>query len=231
MDVIQDLFFIRIVLALGMLAIGGFFDVWKREVHDYLWLGFGGAGVALILVEPHPIEFAFTTLFALMITPISLIAWRMGLFGGADAFALIALSVIAPQFTLTENTITPFTTLSNAAVLFVLPLFVNVSRNLISVLRNEDIFAEFDEPTWKKTLAIFIGYRSKNPKYGFIMEKQKGASKKIVLSLHNAETEKFEKKPNTWITPGIPYLLLIIGGFIIQLIYGDIIISAMKVGS
>ncbi|PIW32768.1 MAG: peptidase [Nitrosopumilales archaeon CG15_BIG_FIL_POST_REV_8_21_14_020_37_12] len=231
MDVISDLFFIRIILAFGMLAIGGFFDVWKREIHDYLWLGFGGAGVALMIVEPHPVEFAFTTLFALMIAPVSLIAWRMGLFGGADAFALIALSVIAPQFTLSENTITPFTTLSNAAVLFVLPLFVNASRNLISVLRNEKIFAGFDEPTWKKVLAIFMGYRSKNPKYGFTMEKQEGSSKKIVLSLHNAETEKFTKKPDTWITPGIPYLLLIIGGFIIQLIYGDIIISAMKIGS
>ena len=231
MDTLSELFFIRIMLALVMLAIGGIFDVWKREVYDYLWLGFGGAGIVLILFESQPIDFGLTTLFALMIAPISLLVWRLGLFGGADAFALIALSVIAPQFTLTENPITPFTTLSNAVILVIIPLLCNVLRNTISISRHEKIFDGFDESTWKKIVAVLIGYRAKNPKYGFSIEKQEGPTKKIVLSLHNADAEEFAQKPNTWITPGLPYLLLIIGGFIIQLIYGDVIINSMGIGS
>ena len=52
METIPELFLIRIGLALGMLAIGGFFDIWKREVHDYLWIIFGVIGAALLIFEP-----------------------------------------------------------------------------------------------------------------------------------------------------------------------------------
>ena len=231
METIPELFAIRIGLALGMLAIGGFFDIWKREVHDYLWIIFGVAGAALLIFEPSQTEMAYATLFALIIAPISIIIWRMGLFGGADAFALIALAVIAPQMTLSENTVTPFTTLSNAAVLFVIPLLINALRNAISIGRGENIFEGFEESKSKKILASFIGYRAKNPKHGFSIEKTEGQVKKITLSFHHAENEEFENTPNTWITPGIPYLLLIIGGFVIQLVYGDMILMWMGINS
>ncbi|KFM16270.1 Preflagellin peptidase protein [Marine Group I thaumarchaeote SCGC AAA799-B03] len=231
METVPELFLIRIGLALGMLAIGGFFDIWKREVHDYLWIIFGVAGAALLIFEPSQTEMIFTTLFALIIAPISVIIWRMGLFGGADAFALIALAVIAPQITVSGNTVTPFTTLSNAAVLFVIPLLINAIRNTISKIKGENIFEGFEESTSKKILASFIGYRAKNPKHGFSIEKIEGSVKKIALSFHHAEKEEFSTKPNTWVTPGIPYLLLIIGGFLIQLIHGDMILIWMGINS
>ena len=231
METIPELFLIRIGLALGMLAIGGFFDIWKREVHDYLWIIFGVTGATLLIFEPFQTEMAYATLFALIIAPISIIIWRMGLFGGADAFALIALAVIAPQITLSENTVTPFTTLSNAAVLFVVPLLINALRNSIAVGRGEDIFKGFEESRSKKILVSFIGYRAKNPKHGFSIERIEGKVKKISLSFHHAENEEFENTPNTWITPGIPYLLLIIGGFVIQLVYGDMILMWMGINS
>lgn len=214
-----------------MLSIGCLLDVWKREVHDYLWVTFGGAGIGLLIFEPYQLETLFVILFSLIIAPIALIAWRVGFFGGADAFALIALAVIAPQLTLSENNTTPFTTLSNAAVLFVVPLLINATRNAISLLRKEKIFDGFNESISKKIIASFIGYKAKNPKYGFSIERSEGKSKKIVLSLHHAENTEFEIKPNTWITPGIPYLLLITAGFVIQLVFGDIIITAMGIGS
>ncbi|MHA7733877.1 A24 family peptidase C-terminal domain-containing protein [Nitrosopumilus sp. S6] len=231
MESSPEIFLIRVILALIMLAIGGFFDIWKREVHDYLWIIFGVAGAALLIFEPFQTEVIFTTLFALIVAPISIIIWRMGLFGGADAFALIALAVIAPQITISENTVTPFTTLSNAAVLFIVPLVINALRNMISKIRGENIFEGFEESTTKKILASFIGYRAKNPKHGFSIEKTVGSVKKITLSFHHAENEEFSTTPNTWITPGIPYLLLIIGGFLIQLTYGDIILIGMGINS
>jgi preflagellin peptidase FlaK len=231
MEIIPELFFIRIVLVLAMLAIGGIFDIWKREVHDYLWLGFGGAGIALLIIEPFQMDVVYSTLFALIIAPIVLVIWRMGLFGGADAFALIAIAIIAPQFTLAENIVTPITTLSNAAVLFVVPLIINALRNMVSIIKHENIFEGFEDPTYKKILASFLGYKAKNPKYGFSIEKNEHKVKKFVFSFHNADNAEFSEKPNTWITPGIPYLLLIIGGFLIQLVYGDIIITSLKLVS
>ena len=70
-----------------------------------------------------------------------------------------------------------------------------------------------------------MGYKSKNPKFAFSIEKIEKGKKKLDLVIHHAEDQEFCTTPNTWITPGIPYLLLITGGFLIQLIYGDIILS------
>lgn len=214
-----------IILALIMLILGSIIDVWKREIHDYYWIGFGGAGIVLALLNPNITTQLLSIGFSLIIAPFVIIVWRIGLFGGADAFALIVLAVIAPMATISDNPISPFTTLSNAALLFIIPFLFNMFRNIISQIRGVNIFEGFDESLLKKTIASFMGYKSKNPKFAFSIEKIEKGKKKLDLSIHHAEYQEFCTTPNTWITPGIPYLLLITGGFIIQLIYGDIILS------
>jgi preflagellin peptidase FlaK len=214
-----------IALALTMLIVGSIIDIRKREIHDYYWIGFGSVGFLLLFIDPDLVPNLLTIGFALIIAPFVILLWRMGLFGGADAFALIALAVIAPMVTFSENAVTPFTTLSNAAILFVIPLLINVMRNVIAQIKGENIFEEFDASTAKKSAAILMGYRAKNPRFGFAIEKTENGMKKFDLAMHHAENQEFCTKPNTWITPGIPYLLLITGGFIIQLFYGDIILG------
>jgi preflagellin peptidase FlaK len=154
-----------------------------------------------------------------------LIIWRIGLFGGADAFGIIVLAALAPQITLAGGVITPFTILSNTVLISITPLFFNFFRNLIELVKKNNIFEGFDEPTGKRIMAMFLGYRAKNPKYGFSIEKKVGKHKKLNLVLHHAEYAEFCSTPNTWITPGVPYMLFITAGFIIQLLYGDIIFS------
>ena len=229
MELVSDLFLIRIILALSMLTVGGIYDLWKREVHDYLWIIFGVSGGILLIFEPLQMEVIYSTLFALIITPISIIIWRMGLFGGADAFALIVLAVIAPQLTISENSVTPFTTLSNAAILFVIPLLINAFRNLVSTIKGDSIFDGFEEPMLKKIIISFLGHRAKNPKHGFLIEKTENGVKRISLSFHHAENEEFTKSKDVWITPGISYLLLILGGFLIQLVFGDLILTFFRI--
>jgi len=216
---------IGIGLALTMLIVGSIIDIWKREIHDYYWIGFGGVGFLFVFISTELISNLFTIGFALIIAPFAILMWRLGLFGGADAFALIALAVIAPMVTISENPITPFTTLSNAAILFVIPFLMNVIRNTIAQIKGERIFEGFDESAGKKIAAVLMGYKAKNPKFGFAIEKIENGKKKLDLALHHAENQEFCTKPNTWITPGIPYLLLITGGFVIQIFYGDILLS------
>ena len=220
-----DFQIVGIILALIMLILGSIIDVWKREIHDYYWIGFGGVGIVLALLNPNIMTQLLSIGFALIVAPFVIIVWRIGLFGGADAFALIALAVIAPMATISDNPVSPFTTLSNAALLFIIPFLFNMFRNIISQIRGANIFEGFDESLLKKTIASFMGYKSKNPKFAFSIEKIEKGKKKLDLSIHHAEYQEFCTTPNTWITPGIPYLLLITGGFIIQLIYGDIILS------
>ncbi|MEE8181150.1 MAG: A24 family peptidase C-terminal domain-containing protein [Nitrosopumilaceae archaeon] len=216
---------IGIVLALVMLIVGSIIDVWKREIHDYYWIGFGSVGFLLVFLSSDLISDLLTMGFALIIAPFVILIWRIGLFGGADAFALVALAVIAPMATISENPVTPFTALSNAAVLFIIPFLINVLRNVIAQIRGEHIFEGFDESTGKKIAVILIGYKAKNPKFGFAIEKIENGKKKFDLAFHHSENQEFCTKPDTWITPGIPYLLLITGGFIIQIFYGDIILG------
>lgn len=216
---------LSIALGLSMLVIASIIDIWKREIHDYFWIGFGVAGFFLVFINPDIFQQLFKIGFALIVTPFVILIWRLGLFGGADAFALIALAVIAPMGTFSSNSITPFTTLSNAAILFVIPFLVNILRNTISILRKENIFEGFDETDIKKICAMLIGYRAKNPKFCFSIEKIEDGKKKISLGMHHAENEEYCTQPNTWITPGIPYILLITGGFFIQILYGDVLLG------
>ena len=118
-----------IILALTMLIVVSIIDVWKREIHDYFWIGFGGVGFGLVFLSADIIGNLALVGFSLIVAPFVILMWRMGLFGGADAFALIALAVIAPMATFSSNPVTPFTTLSNAAILFVIPFIVNFMRN------------------------------------------------------------------------------------------------------
>ena len=216
---------IGIGLALTMLIVGSIIDYWKREIHDYYWIGFGVTGFLLVFISSDITLNLLTMGFALIIAPFVILVWRIGLFGGADAFALIALAVIAPMATLSNNPVSPFTTLSNAAILFVIPFLVNILRNIIAKISGEDIFEGFNESVVKKIAAVLLGYKAKNPKFGFAIEKTENGQKKLDLAIHHAENQEFCTTPNTWITPGIPYLLLITGGFIIQLVYGDIILG------
>lgn len=215
---------IRIVLAIAMLGIATISDIRKREINDIIWVVFGAIGAILIPFAGNLNDELLKIGISMIIAPIALIIWRFGLFGGADAFALIVLAVLAPNMTL-GGTITPFTVLTNAVLLSVVPLFINATRNAILVARKVDIFEGFDETRKRKVLAAFIGYRAANPKFGFSIEQKNGKRKKLKLSMHHAEHAAFCEKKDTWITPGVPYMIFIFAGFVIQLVYGDIIFS------
>jgi len=214
-----------IVIALVMLLVASIIDVWKREIHDYYWLGFGVIGGILAFMNHDIFPHLLSIGIALIIAPFVILVWRIGLFGGADAFALIALAVIAPLATFSQNPVTPFTSLANAITLFAIPFLINIFRNLISIAKNKKIFEGFEENRIKKIGVMFLGYRAKNPKFCFSIEKIENGKKKLNITIHHAENEEYCIKPDTWVTPGIPYILLITGGFIIQLLFGDVLLS------
>ena len=218
----MDVFQLRIIVGLVMLSVSSGLDIWKREIHDFYWLVFGAITVIISVLAFDQLNIA-TLFYSLIIVPIALVLWRLGLFGGADAFALIVLAGLCPMATLSNSIITPFTTLSNAALLIVVPISWNLARNGISILQGHKIFDGFDETRVRKIFASMIGHQSKNPRFSFSIEHVIDGKKKFLLQIHNAETAEFCTTPNTWITQGVPYLLLISGGFCIQLLYGDII--------
>ncbi|HSF28144.1 MAG TPA: A24 family peptidase C-terminal domain-containing protein [Nitrosopumilaceae archaeon] len=220
-----DVYNIRILSALIMLSIATIIDVWKREINDILWIVFGVISVVLIFFEPSIPDSMINIGVSLIVAPIALLIWRVGIFGGADALGLIVLAALAPQLSFSGNTVTPLTTLTNAAIISVVPVFLNLIRNFIAISRHKNIFEGFEETKLKKIAAMFLGYRAENPKYGFAIEKVEGNHKKIDFSFHHAENTEFCDKPDTWVTPGIPYILYITVGFVVQLLFGDIVFN------
>jgi len=227
-EFLLDVYNIRILLAILMLSIASSIDIWKREINDALWIGFAAVAVVLIFLEPDLTGILKNIGISLIIAPVALVIWRMGIFGGADALGLMVLAALAPQASLSNGLITPFTTLTNAALLSVIPIFTNVIHNVIALLNHSDIFEGFNETRSKKILAIFLGYRAKNPKYSFSIETTEGNHKKLDFSLKHAEKAEFCSKPDTWITPSIPYILYITAGFVVQIVFGDIVLNTLS---
>jgi len=141
-----DLNHLRIILALGMLGYASYTDITKREISDYVWVVFGALAAVMLIFEPNLTESLVNIGISLIVAPVAIIIWRIGLFGGADAFAIIVLAALVPQITLSEGTITPFTILTNAVLISVSPLFFNFFRNLIELAKKNNIFEGFDEP-------------------------------------------------------------------------------------
>ncbi len=224
-----DINSIRIILALFMLGIASYTDVKKRGIDDRVWMIFGGFAAVLLFFTPNLFNSLITIGISLIIVPVALFIWRIGFFGGADAFALIVLAALAPESTFSISQVHPFTTLINTALLSIIPVGANVMRNIISILRHENIFKGFENETRKnKIIAMFVGHRSKNPKFSFSIEKRDGNSRRLDFALKNADNEEFCSSSDTWVTPGMPYMIYIFGGFIIQLVYGDIIFNIIK---
>lgn len=221
---------IRIIIALAMLGFATYLDLRSREINDLVWILFGCISVALIFFSPNIMSTLVSIGISLIIAPVAIVIWRTGLFGGADAFCLIVLAALSMEISFSQGLITPFTTLTNSAILSIAPIFLNLSKNAISIARHENIFEGLEsEPRYNKILALFIGHRAKNPKFSFSIERQEGGNKRFDFALKNADDAEFCTLHNTWVTPGIPYIIYITAGFLVQLAYGDIIFNFVKI--
>ena len=211
-----------------MLIIASVLDIRKREINDILWIGFGVVAFVLFIFSGDLWGTAKMIGLSMIIAPIAIVIWRLGIFGGADALCLIVLAGLAPMASIYGTWVTPITPLTNAAVISITPLFTNLARNLFAISRKQNIFEGLDETRLKKIIAIFVGYRARNPKFSFSIEKSDGNHKKLDFGFQHAETTQFCDTRETWVTPGIPYIIYITAGFIIQLIYGDIIVNLIR---
>lgn len=220
---------VRVAISSIMLGLATFWDLRSREVNDLLWIVFGGIAVALIFFGADISHTLVNVGISLIIAPVAIIIWRFGFFGGADALGLIVLSALSTDLSLTSGFITPFTTLTNSAILSVAPIFFNISRNLTSLARHKNIFEGLENESHRnKIIAMFIGHRAKHPTFSFSIEKREGSTKKLDFSLKNADDAEFCTASDTWVTPAIPYMIYITAGFVVQVVYGDIIFNILR---
>jgi preflagellin peptidase FlaK len=227
-----------------MLSIGAYYDLKSREVDDRLWMVFGAAGLVLYAWEYVSGATADVQMILVSVSLTAAVAvalYRYGFFGGADAKALVAISVILPVYhplmSFYVHPITGIMVLTNT-VLFamVVPLY-NALSNLIKVARGERIFEGFDEPAWKKILACFVGTPNKHIRHHSVVERSVEEGKKkfsFRLSCDDdvggSDRSCYSRAPTDdriWVSQNLPFLAFMLAGFLVTVLFGDMLLLMM----
>ena len=218
-----------------MLILVSVLDLRYREVADKIWIPFGSLGIVFISLEAiSPSESFSPFLIALSIALTGSIAfgtYYLGFYGGADAKALLTLSIIMPLFS-TENSFHPFTglaTLSNSLLLTLsVPVFMFV-RNLFFLIRGKKIFLGFEKTSLlSKVIVMFLGYRARTVDgFLFLLEKEMNGTKKFDFAINRVDDE-YAEGSDVWVTPGLPLLVFITIGFFTLFVTGDLIFLVIR---
>lgn len=220
---------VRVCMALAMFAVAAAVDMRKREVDDRLWLAFAGSAAALYFFDYGNFDPLTALLSAGLGAGASFALYRTGLFGGADALAIIALAVILPtyddRFMVTGTAVHPLSTLtllSNAVILSSAQIAFNVIRNARYWARNGNLFAGMEETKGRKAIALLLGHRSSGRGFAFLMESGNGGSRRFDFALKNAEDAPFESRRGVWVMPGMPFLAYMLAGLAATVFAGDL---------
>lgn len=197
----------------AMLVLASAIDIKKREIPDKVWLGFGGFGILMAILEvlngtlrlgiPFQSGAGGNNLTSYMlsigiIAPIAYAIYRTSLYGGADSKALIVIAILVPPFVInglnvaTIHGFSALTVLTNAVILSIAHIFYNMIRNSLEMAKGSKLFEGFEESTGRKALAFAIGYRSSAPRgYLYTMESLDQGSGKRKFSFNPTAYEDF----------------------------------------
>ncbi len=224
-----------VVIVAGMLVVGAFYDLWKREVPDKVWLLFGGLGGFLTVVDVYfgRIGLLTPSLLVGITVVLAISLYYFGFYGGADAKALIAISIILPVYE-PANFVHPFAALMILANTVTLSLFLPVALaafNVMQMLNGKRIFEGLEsEPSWRKAAACFIGYRAapgRVKRFQLKLENVENGVRKLRFSLLRNE-EEFAEEGDRWVTPGIPLVVFMLAGVAVLVLFGDLTTVVFK---
>ena len=236
--------YLRTLLALLMLGYGSYKDIKTREIHDKVWLIFGGSGLVLDLYE---LFIGSLTLRQLVISVgfmglLMLLFGYFRLFGGADLLAFVALSLIHPEppsyLMANWGWVPPlfsFTLVSNTALVGILTPFIIFFRNLASSLAGNNAFESYQNvPLWKKVLLFFTGMNLdsgdiRGVPFEYPLETLDGDLKLRTNIWDDEEAEKTLRKLRTekdriWVSVTLPYILIMSGGYLLSIVFGDVLL-------
>ena len=215
-----------------------------------------------------PSAFALTSLQFFMFAPesfytyalsftitsaLSLAIFYAGAFGGADAKALICISLALPSYP--THLLQPYgflsplfsiTVFTNAVLLAALSVFYAILRNMVWKSRTKrGLFEGLEEESiGRKILTLICGYKVKITQLEkvehlypledvYVTETGEKRRRLLVFPKDEERKDTVERILNAtnegklenevWITPGLPMLIFITAGLIVALISGDIV--------
>jgi len=224
----------RIAICGVMLLFTSYLDIKSREVDDKVWIIFTllGAGIGAFEYLQGTFDIIPALISLAVGSAIGLAAYYVGFFGGADAKALAVISILIPSIASTSVTpiiyfhpVPALIVLTNSTIIaIILPIFHGL-RNLTLIAKGEKIFQGLEgETAWRKATACLLGYRVKGKPKPFLLKLEtivKG-KRRFTFEMLGGE-EDFVKQSDVWVTPGIPFLVLMAAGYFVLLLWGDII--------
>lgn len=235
-DISLILDLLRLIIGISILFFASYTDIKTRKASNLLWLIMGIAGLLLLSVEyvdggleGKEVQLVF---IPIMIGLVYLLFQLRLIFGGADAKALMAISILVPlqpdinNFPIWGVSYMPavWSIFSNSIILF---LLIPVSLSFYNIFKRNISFPY-----------CFIGYKMSvsKAKQKFVWPLEKivdGKSKFVYMPKDfdvDDEFEEFEKLgiKEIWVTPKIPFMIPLLGGFIVAFIFGDILFYLMN---
>jgi len=253
MIILELLDTLSILVSLVFFSLGSYYDLKAREVSDNVWLVYAPIGAALtigrVILDPSTL---FLTAISAAVTALTAFGlFYLGLFGGADAKAILCLGATMPLVPSSYPGIIGY-------VYPFFPLVVTITSYLCSTLiivwlglsnlgryihRGERMFEGLSkESGWKKVLACITGYpveqaRLQSVFYLYPMEEvlETESEPRRVFKLfvsaeedRSVEVEKLESQftrmgyiGKVWATPGLPHLVFMLIAILATLMLGD----------
>jgi len=191
----------RILISLIFLVYASWSDFKTREVSNKVWVIFAPLTLALTSLQFFVFSPQSLYVFGLsfVITSVlSVTLFYAGAFGGADAKALICLSLalpshptylLQPSFSLLSP-LFPISVFCNAVILAALSVFYVLLRNYVWKRRTgKRLFEGFEkEPIGRKILTVLSGYKAK------VVELEKKGFLYPLEDIRVVETGKSERK-------------------------------------
>ncbi|MGC9019971.1 MAG: prepilin peptidase [Candidatus Methanodesulfokora sp.] len=216
------------LISLLMLLAATIQDIRSREISDFTW-AIGCLLGLIVNLDNYGWSYLPKALFFLAF--LSAI-WITKLMGEADILAYASLLVTQPS---TAGYIPPAmaTFIYSNLLLMAAPIY-----NFIKNLKNMKMLDEFDEPYFRKILALFLAkpaYKKdlERIKYYDIAEVIVNGRKKLDISRSLSGIKKGETpdREPVWIIPTYPLMPFILAGHIITILLGDPIalIFGMKI--
>lgn len=246
---------LRVLISLIFLSYASWADLKTREVSNKVWVIFGPLALLLTIFQYvlSPQDVLFYYILPITVTStLSLVLFYAGGFGGADAKALICISLSLPYhppyFSQSPldfiSPLFPLSVFINAVFLASFSVIYVLLRSVLWKYRHKrKLFEGFEKESFgRKILVLLSGHKvnitdleKKNyliPLEDFdlsLEEKRKliaiprdEAREKIVSRLLKASQDG-QIEADVWATPGLPMLVFITAGLVIALVFGNIL--------
>lgn len=219
----------RITLIMATMVYASYQDWVSREIDDKVWVIGGGVGAALTGLDLawswSLVKLILTFMSIGLSTGLAFMFYYMGLYGGADAKAIAAISASLPIY-YPPVRFHPFTGLASLTNGLILSLILPVSfllYNTYRIMRGDNIFRGFEhESRWRKAAAILFGTRVNHAgRFWFPLEEEHEGVRIFKFNLFSLDLEE-NVREDSWATPGIPLLIFITIGLVIFLTLGDL---------